>query len=114
MLALFSAIGRHICQLLVLVILIVSFLILYCTNRSVTGFLCVNGGTGRGHKIFWLVPPTDKNLLLYEKWVKERTEKTEFFGDLAEGCCRLEIFGGKFGHHCEKLKTAFQLCYAQN
>jgi hypothetical protein len=76
--------------------------------------LCVNGGTGRGHKIFWLVPPTDKNLLLYEKWVKERTDKTEFFGDLAEGCCRLEIFGGKFAHHCEKLKTAFQLCYAQN
>ena len=49
---------------------------------------------GRGHKIFWLVPPTDKNLLLYEKWVKEQTEKTHFFGDLAEGCCRLEIWAG--------------------
>jgi hypothetical protein len=41
-----------------------------------------------------LVPPTDKNLLLYEKWAKEEPEKTEFFGDLAEGCCRIEIFAG--------------------
>jgi hypothetical protein len=49
----------------------------------------------RGHKIFWLVPPTDKNLLLYEQWVKEQTDRTEFFGDLAEGCCRIEILAGK-------------------
>jgi hypothetical protein len=48
----------------------------------------------RGHKIFWLVPPTDKNLLLYEQWVKEQTDRTEFFGDLAEGCCRIEILAG--------------------
>jgi F-box/leucine-rich repeat protein 10/11 len=49
----------------------------------------------RGHKIFWLVPPTDKNLLLYEQWVKEQTDRTEFFGDLAEGCCRIEILAGQ-------------------
>ena len=42
------------------------------------------------------MPPTDKNLLAYEKWVKEEVDKTEFFGDLAEGCCRLEIIAGMY------------------
>jgi len=51
----------------------------------------------RGHKVFWLIPPTNNNLLLYEKWVKEpyaAKTKNGFFGDQAEGCCRLDIPAG--------------------
>lgn len=51
----------------------------------------------RGHKVFWLIPPTDANLLLYEKWVKEPAAtktKNGFFGDQAEGCCRLDLHAG--------------------
>ena len=44
----------------------------------------------RGLKIFWLIPPTDKNLLLYEQWVKSE-DKTKFLGDICEGCCRYYI-----------------------
>lgn len=47
----------------------------------------------RGHKVFWLIPPTDKNLLMYENWVKNENRKG-FFGDHAEGCCKLEISAG--------------------
>ena len=44
----------------------------------------------RGHKVFWLVPPTDKNLLLYEDWVKNQ-DRNGFFGSKAEGCCRVDM-----------------------
>jgi len=47
----------------------------------------------RGHKVFWLAPPTDKNLLLYENWVKHQ-DRPGFFGDLAEGACRLDVPAG--------------------
>ena len=50
--------------------------------------------TLRGFKVFWLVPPTDKNLLLYEKWTREGQPKNKFFGDIAEGCLRIELPAG--------------------
>jgi len=47
----------------------------------------------RGMKIFWLIPPTDENLLKYEQWVKCE-EKTKFLADITEGCVRLEVLPG--------------------
>ena len=47
----------------------------------------------RGHKVFWLIPPTDKNLILYEGWVKNK-DKQGFFGDQAEGCYRVDLSAG--------------------
>eukprot|EP00088_Acartia_fossae_P065207 TRINITY_DN8037_c0_g1_i4.p1 TRINITY_DN8037_c0_g1~~TRINITY_DN8037_c0_g1_i4.p1 ORF type:complete len:643 (+),score=120.25 TRINITY_DN8037_c0_g1_i4:74-2002(+) len=47
----------------------------------------------KGFKVFWMCPPTDKNLKLYESWVKEEGKK-KFFGDFAEGCCRIEVTPG--------------------
>ena len=43
-------------------------------------------------QVFWLCPPTDKNLKLYVDWVKQ--EKKDFFPEEAEGCCRIEVFPG--------------------
>ena len=48
----------------------------------------------RGCKIFWLIPPTDKNLLLYEQWSKQE-EKRGFFADQAEGSFRVDISTGQ-------------------
>jgi F-box/leucine-rich repeat protein 10/11 len=70
------------------------------TANSFIDFHVDFGGTSvwyhvlRGNKVFWLVPPTDSNLLKYEKWQQESAKKTEFFGSLAEGCCRLEVPAG--------------------
>ena len=47
----------------------------------------------KGFKVLWLVPPTDKNLLLYEDWSKDE-DKSEFFGDTAEGCFRVDLPAG--------------------
>ena len=47
----------------------------------------------RGLKVFYLIPPTDENLILYADWVRSK-EKTTFLGDTAEGCTRVEVFTG--------------------
>ena len=47
----------------------------------------------RGHKVFWLVPPTDSNLLAYEAWVAGE-DRTGWFPDRAEGCTRLDLHTG--------------------
>lgn len=47
----------------------------------------------RGLKVFYLIPPTDENLILYADWVRSK-EKTTFLGDIAEGCTRVEVFTG--------------------
>jgi len=47
----------------------------------------------RGQKVFWLVPPTDKNLVLFEEWSRKK-EKAGFFGDIAEGCFRVDVMAG--------------------
>jgi len=74
------------------------FVLMSVANSFMDFHLCF-GGTSmwyyllRGHKVFWLVPPTDKNLLMYESWVQKEDRKG-FFGDMAEGCCRLDIPAG--------------------
>jgi len=46
----------------------------------------------KGFKVFWLCPPTDKNLKMYVDWVQ--LENKPFFPKNAEGCCRVEVFPG--------------------
>lgn len=34
----------------------------------------------KGGKVFWLIPPTEKNMLLYEQWVLSGKQSDIFFG----------------------------------
>ncbi|XP_026314216.1 jmjC domain-containing histone demethylation protein 1 [Hyposmocoma kahamanoa] len=45
----------------------------------------------RGAKVFWLIPPTEKNLQLYEKWVLSGKQSDVFFGDTVEKCIRVHL-----------------------
>ncbi|UYV68247.1 KDM2A [Cordylochernes scorpioides] len=47
-----------------------------------------------GCQIFWLIPPTEKNLLLYEKWVLSGKQSDIFFGDTVEQCARISLSVG--------------------
>jgi len=74
--------------------------VIMSTANSFIDFHVDFGGTSvwyhvlRGHKVFWLVPPTDSNLGLYEDWARQPPGKAQFFGARAEGCCRLELPAG--------------------
>ncbi|XP_047483967.1 uncharacterized protein LOC125035795 isoform X2 [Penaeus chinensis] len=48
----------------------------------------------RGRKIFWLIPPTERNLQLYEQWVLSGKQSDIFFGDTVEKCARIELKQG--------------------
>nr|XP_043868142.1 lysine-specific demethylase 2B isoform X1 [Solea senegalensis] len=48
----------------------------------------------KGHKVFWLVPPTTHNLALYEDWVLSGKQSDIFLGDRADGCQRVELKQG--------------------
>nr|XP_027219721.1 jmjC domain-containing histone demethylation protein 1-like [Penaeus vannamei] len=48
----------------------------------------------RGRKIFWLIPPTERNLQLYEQWVLSGKQSDIFFGDTVEKCARIELKHG--------------------
>ncbi|XP_042885733.1 lysine-specific demethylase 2A-like [Penaeus japonicus] len=48
----------------------------------------------RGRKIFWLIPPTERNLQLYEQWVLSGKQSDIFFGDTVEKCARIELRQG--------------------
>ncbi|XP_042220286.1 uncharacterized protein LOC121865035 isoform X3 [Homarus americanus] len=48
----------------------------------------------RGKKIFWLIPPTERNLQLYEQWVLSGKQSDIFFGDTVDKCARIELFQG--------------------
>lgn len=45
-------------------------------------------------QVFWLVPPTEKNLVLYEKWVLSGKQADTFFGDQVEKCARIYLTAG--------------------
>ncbi|XP_046678996.1 jmjC domain-containing histone demethylation protein 1-like, partial [Homalodisca vitripennis] len=45
-------------------------------------------------QIFWLIPPTDHNIALYEKWVLSGQQGDIFFGDTVEGCGRVTLQEG--------------------
>ncbi|XP_068245730.1 lysine-specific demethylase 2A-like isoform X2 [Palaemon carinicauda] len=48
----------------------------------------------RGRKIFWLIPPTERNFQLYEQWVLSGKQSDIFFGDTVDRCARIELEAG--------------------
>ncbi|ELT93702.1 hypothetical protein CAPTEDRAFT_226024 [Capitella teleta] len=65
-----------------------------------TDFHIDMGGTSvwyhilKGRKIFWLIPPTDVNLALYEQWTLSGKQGDIFFGDKVSQCQRIELEAG--------------------
>ncbi|XP_055550726.1 jmjC domain-containing histone demethylation protein 1 [Wyeomyia smithii] len=75
----------------------------YClmsVKNCYTDFHVDFGGTSvwyhilKGSKVFWLIPPTEKNLQLYEKWVLSGKQSDVFFGDAVEKCARVYLTAG--------------------
>lgn len=48
----------------------------------------------RGQKIFWLIPPTERNFQLYEQWVLSGKQGDVFFGETVEKCGRVTLSEG--------------------
>ena len=48
----------------------------------------------KGGKIFWLIPPSDKNIKLYEKWILSGNQGDVFLGDMVTECQRVELKAG--------------------
>ncbi|XP_075113879.1 lysine-specific demethylase 2A isoform X2 [Leptodactylus fuscus] len=48
----------------------------------------------RGGKVFWLIPPTDQNLEMYENWLLSGKQGDIFLGDRVEDCQRVELKQG--------------------
>ncbi|KAJ8271232.1 hypothetical protein COCON_G00100910 [Conger conger] len=48
----------------------------------------------RGGKVFWLIPPTSRNLDIYENWVLSGKQGDIFLGDKATDCQRIELKQG--------------------
>jgi len=48
----------------------------------------------KGQKVFWLIPPTDKNLKAYEDWTLSGRQTDTFFGDVVEKCGRVVLDQG--------------------
>jgi F-box and leucine-rich repeat protein 10/11 len=75
----------------------------YClmsVKNCYTDFHIDFGGTSvwyhilKGSKVFWLIPPTEKNIQLYEKWVLSGKQSAVFFGDTVEKCARIYLTAG--------------------
>ena len=45
-------------------------------------------------QVFWLIPPTEKNLELYETWVMSGKQGDIFFGDSVDACQRITLMKG--------------------
>ena len=67
----------------------------YClmgVKDSYTDFHVDFGGTSvwyhvvRGEKVFYLIPPTEENLIRYEEWVMSSNQSEMFFGDFVPQC----------------------------
>ncbi|XP_050521569.1 jmjC domain-containing histone demethylation protein 1-like isoform X2 [Daktulosphaira vitifoliae] len=48
----------------------------------------------RGAKVFWLIPPTEQNMKLYEQWILSGKQGDIFFGDTVEQCGRVSLSAG--------------------
>ena len=70
---------------------------------SYTDFHVDFGGTSvwyhvvSGQKRFYLIPPTTKNLKLYESWTCSKSQDSVFFGDIvgSENCFQFDLFAGQ-------------------
>ncbi|XP_059160163.1 lysine-specific demethylase 7A-like isoform X2 [Physella acuta] len=76
----------------------------YClmgVKDSFTDFHIDFGGTSvwyhvlRGEKIFYLIKPTQANLMLYERWLSSSKQNEMFFGDQVDKCYCMTV---KQGH----------------
>ncbi|CAK9304375.1 unnamed protein product [Gordionus sp. m RMFG-2023] len=47
-----------------------------------------------GAKIFWLIPPTERNHKLYVNWTLSANQGEIFFGDLVDNCSRVYLSAG--------------------
>lgn len=45
----------------------------------------------KGILVFWLIPPTEQNIALYEKWKLSDNWDNTFFGDAVEQCSRVSL-----------------------
>ncbi|XP_060533055.1 jmjC domain-containing histone demethylation protein 1-like isoform X2 [Cylas formicarius] len=45
----------------------------------------------KGCKVFWLIPPTEHNIDLYERWCLSGKQSDIFFGDTVEKCARIVL-----------------------
>jgi F-box/leucine-rich repeat protein 10/11 len=45
-------------------------------------------------QVFWLIPPTEKNLAIYENWVLSGKQQDVFLGDQVEKCSIVEMTAG--------------------
>uniref|UniRef100_A0A4Y6ESB8 [histone H3]-dimethyl-L-lysine(36) demethylase n=1 Tax=Brachionus koreanus TaxID=1199090 RepID=A0A4Y6ESB8_9BILA len=65
-----------------------------------TDFHVDMGGTSvwyhllKGEKIFWLIPPSKKNLKIYEKWILSGNQSKVFLPDLMDECQRIVLKQG--------------------
>jgi len=75
----------------------------YClmsVKGSYTDFHLDFGGTSvwyhilKGKKIFWMVPPTELNLQVFEEWTLSGMQQNVFFGDTVEECFRVQLVAG--------------------
>lgn len=48
----------------------------------------------KGHKVFWLIPPSERNIQLYEQWVLSGKQADIFFGDTVDNCARVHLYDG--------------------
>ena len=60
-----------------------------CACACVCVCVCV-----QGEKLFYLIPPTEENLLHYEDWVMSADQSEIFFGDLTSSCYVVTITAG--------------------
>lgn len=49
----------------------------------------------RGKKVFWMVAPTEQNIVMYEEWILKGSQNAAFFGDIVEDCARVELTEGQ-------------------
>ncbi|CAG0879254.1 unnamed protein product [Darwinula stevensoni] len=74
--------------------------VLMSVKGCYTDFHIDFGGTSvwyhvlKGRKVFWLIPPTSRNLELYEQWVLSGKQGDIFFGDTVEKCSRVVLEAG--------------------
>uniref|UniRef100_T1KK51 [histone H3]-dimethyl-L-lysine(36) demethylase n=1 Tax=Tetranychus urticae TaxID=32264 RepID=T1KK51_TETUR len=48
----------------------------------------------KGQKVFWLIPPSERNIQLFEQWVLSGKQSDIFFGDTVEQCARIRLYEG--------------------
>ena len=70
-------------------------LLLFHLNAHTLGYFCRSCSKSfQTLQVFWLIPPTEKNLHLYEQWVLSGKQQNVFFGDQVEKCSRTYLEAG--------------------